>query len=489
MHQDDTIVGGLEIRAWIRPCREENLSTEEPHMVPRLVSQVGRLLAGRAERDVKMRLFLYKDGIEIWELDAAGNEFTIPSARWEDAGAYSCQSHALWEPPNRSYVSDIVRIIVAETYYPKPSISLRPSGGVTLGGAVTIRCRGRRQNMRFLLYKDGNLTVLQDVEPAGDVTQFPIHDVSRRDAGSYSCYYRSKSDPPVWSYPSDPVELVVADLPAPGPSISVSPSGVITPGGAVTIRCQCWCKTRRLFLYKDGIEIRELDATGDGGEFTIPRARWEDAGFYSCRSRSRLEPPNWSDPSDFVRIVVSELRYPKPSISLRPSRGVALGGAVTVWCRGRHQNMRFLLYKFGNPNVLQDVELAGNVAEFPICNVSRRDAGSYRCCYCSKSDPPVWSEPSDPMELVIAEGTDPARPQEPHPPPTEPAGEAAPPRRLDFTHANIARLGLSAVILLILGLILAEAYYSRPRGHPRSLDLAVQRRESPQGTSRFPSGG
>uniref|UniRef100_A0A452J2C4 Ig-like domain-containing protein n=1 Tax=Gopherus agassizii TaxID=38772 RepID=A0A452J2C4_9SAUR len=332
--------------------------------------------------------------------------------------------------------------------------------GVALGGAVTIQCWSWYQNMRFLLYKDGNPNVLQDVEPAGDVTQFPIHNVSRRDAGTYSCYYRSKSDPLIWSYPSDPVELVVAELPAPGPSISVRPSGMIALGGAVTIRCQCQCEARRLFLYKDGIEIRELNDDGDRGEFTIPIARREDSGVYSCRSRSRSEPPNWSDPSDYMQIVVAELRYPKPSISLRLSAGVTLGGAVTILCRGRHQNMRFLLHKFGNPNVLQDVVLAGNVAEFPIRNVSRRDAGSYRCYYRSKSDPPVWSEPSDPMELMIAEGTNPDGPQEPHPPPTEPAGEAAPPRHLDVTHANIARLVLSAMVLLVLGLILAEAYYS-----------------------------
>uniref|UniRef100_A0A674JKL6 Ig-like domain-containing protein n=1 Tax=Terrapene triunguis TaxID=2587831 RepID=A0A674JKL6_9SAUR len=426
------------------------------------------------------RLFLYKDGIEIWERDGDGDEFPIRSAGWEDAGAYSCRSHALWEPLHSSYASDVVQIIVAgegpgsvsplpapyparplvsvrpdgtfragwahggsqeslgsqrgssgwvfsqgphlwdravrtghsdcagicltacllltaETYYPKPSISLRPSGGVALGGAVTLQCRGLHQNMRFLLYKDGNPNALQDAEPAGDVTWFPIRNVSRRDAGSYSCRYSTKSDPPVWSEPSDPVELVVAGE---GPGSASPLPGVIALGGAVTIRCQCQCEARRLFLYKDGIEIRELDTAGDRGEFTIPSARQEDSGVYSCRSRSRSEPPNWSDPSDYMRIVV--LRYPKPSISLRPSSGVALGGAVTIRCRGSHQNMRFLLHKFGNPNVLQDVVLAGNVAEFPICNISRKDAGRYRCYYCSKSDPPIWSEPSDHVKLVIA---------------------------------------------------------------------------------------
>ncbi|XP_065276951.1 leukocyte immunoglobulin-like receptor subfamily A member 6 [Emys orbicularis] len=273
--------------------------------------------------------------------------------------------------------------------------------------------------MRFLLYYVGNTNVWQDMEPAGDVSEFPICNVSWRDAGSYHCRYSTKSDPPMWSEPSDPMEPPSYPKPnislrpsarvAPGgdvtirPSISVSPSGVIAPGRAVTIRCQCRCEARRLFLYKDGIKIRELNAAGDGGEFTILSARWEDSGSFSCRSRSRLEPPNWSDLSDYVRIVVAETYYPKPSISLRPSRGLGLRGAVTVRCRGWHQNVRFLLYKDGNQNALQDVEPDGDVAEFPIRNMSWRIAGNYSCRYSTKSDRPICSEPSDPVELVVAE--------------------------------------------------------------------------------------
>uniref|UniRef100_A0A452J298 Ig-like domain-containing protein n=1 Tax=Gopherus agassizii TaxID=38772 RepID=A0A452J298_9SAUR len=171
------------------------------------------------------------------------------------------------------------------------------------------------------------------------------------------------------------------------------PSRVIAPGGAVTIRCPC--EARRLFLYKDGIEIQELDAAGGGGQFTIPSARREDGGAYTCRSRSTSEPPNWSDPSDI-------LIYPKPSISLRPSGRVTLGRAVTIQCRDRHQNAMFLLYKDGNLNALQDVEPAGNLAEFSIRNVSRRDAGSYSCYYHDKRYQFTWSYPSDPVELVVA---------------------------------------------------------------------------------------
>ncbi|CAM5173405.1 unnamed protein product, partial [Eretmochelys imbricata] len=97
---------------------------------------------------------------------------------------------------------------------------------------------------------------------------------------------------------------VSGQLFAPGPSISASPSEVIVLGGAVTIHCQCRCEARRLFLYKGGIEIWKLDTAGAGVEFTIRSPRREDGGAYSCRPCSGSEPPNWSDPSDIVRIVV-----------------------------------------------------------------------------------------------------------------------------------------------------------------------------------------
>ncbi|XP_029770331.1 leukocyte immunoglobulin-like receptor subfamily A member 6, partial [Terrapene carolina triunguis] len=376
--------------------------------------------------------------------------------------------------------------------YPKPSSSVSPGGVIPTGGNVTIRCWHQLLDMRSLLYKAGDGNYLTYTDPAGSEAEFPITSARREHGGSYTCRYSNRTGEVAYAEPSDPVQIIVAELPVPGPSISVSPSRVIAPGGAVTIRCQCRCEARRLLLYKGGIRIRELDAAGDGGEFTIPSARREDSVSYSCQSHSGSDPPNWSDPSDYVRIVVAELSYPKPSISLRPSEGVTLGGAVTIRCRGRHQNVRFLLYKDGNPNLLQDVEPAGDMAEFPIRNVSRRRGGNYRCSYRSKSDRPVQSEPSDPVELVVAgeepgsasplpaphpgslsdarfnptAGTDPAGSPQLYQPPTELGGEAAPSGHLDFTHANITHLAVGAVVLLILGLILAEAYYSRPREVP-----------------------
>uniref|UniRef100_A0A8C3HS55 Ig-like domain-containing protein n=1 Tax=Chrysemys picta bellii TaxID=8478 RepID=A0A8C3HS55_CHRPI len=91
--------------------------------------------------------------------------------------------------------------------------------------------------------------------------------------------------------------------------------------------------------------------------------------------------------------------YPKPSIALSPSRGVSLGGAVSVWCRGQHWGMRFVLNKDGRH--FQTVDSDRFEAVFPISTVRREDGGNYSCSYHSRSEPFTMSYPSDPVELVV----------------------------------------------------------------------------------------
>ncbi|XP_043390392.1 leukocyte immunoglobulin-like receptor subfamily B member 2 [Chelonia mydas] len=92
------------------------------------------------------------------------------------------------------------------------------------------------------------------------------------------------------------------------------------------------------------------------------------------------------------------------------------------------------MYKLGNPDVRRWAETVGDVAEFTIHNVSQRHTGSYSCQYSPKSDPSVWSHPSDPVELMVAGGTDPTQlvtaPAPTHPgsvwPGTEAGGRKSP---------------------------------------------------------------
>ncbi|XP_065427026.1 T-cell-interacting, activating receptor on myeloid cells protein 1-like [Chrysemys picta bellii] len=231
----------------------------------------------------------------------------------------------------------------------------------------------------------------------------------------------------------------------PKPSISVSPGGVIPMGGNVTIRCRHQRLGMRFLLYKagDGNYLTYTDPAGSEAEFPITSARREHGGSYTCRYSNRTVRVAYSEPSDPVQIIVAEPSYPKPNISLHPSERVALGGAVTVRCECRCAGARVLLSKAGDPDARRSMDPAGNVAEFPIRNVNRGDAGNYSCQYSTKSDLSVWSEPSDPVELVVTGGSEPLSP-------------------LDLTHTIITGMSVAAAGLLLL--LVAFVCYRRTRG-------------------------
>ncbi|XP_044845135.1 leukocyte immunoglobulin-like receptor subfamily B member 3 [Mauremys mutica] len=209
------------------------------------------------------------------------------------------------------------------------------------------------------------------------------------------------------------------------PTIRVSPSRVVALGGSVTIRCEGRYPGMEFILHKAGHPNLEVQLVPDGtvAEFPIPSVSREDGGSYTCDYRSITEPHRWSYPSDPVEIIVA--------------------GAVAVRCRGQRRGVRFVLNK--EQRHFPPVDSDGLGVEFPISNVNREDGGSYSCSYHSRLEPFAVSYPSDHVELVV---------------------RAAPLGRPDFTNTNIARLALGAAVLLVLGLILAEACYSRPRGAP-----------------------
>ncbi|XP_073178172.1 uncharacterized protein [Lepidochelys kempii] len=146
----------------------------------------------------------------------------------------------------------------------------------------------------------------------------------------------------------------------------------------------------------------------------------------------------WGEPS-----------YPKPSISLSPSEGVSLGGAVSVWCWGQHQGVRFVLNKEGRH--FPAVDSSGSGAVFFISNVSREHGGRYSCSYHSRSGSAAASSPSDPVELAVRGGINLTLPGA-APAPTQPGsvGPAAPGlTTLIIAGASAAAAGLLLLLLLV----------------------------------------
>uniref|UniRef100_A0A674K2I9 Immunoglobulin domain-containing protein n=1 Tax=Terrapene triunguis TaxID=2587831 RepID=A0A674K2I9_9SAUR len=355
-------------------------------------------------RDV--RFFLHKAGDlnPQRNMDPAGDgaEFRIPTVGRQHGGSYSCSYRPQSEPFVSSQPSDPVELVVAEPTLPKPSVSIRPSQGVALGGAATIRCQAQLQNATFLLYKDGGYW--GQAAPVEDVAEFPVTGAGWRDPGSYRCSYHTTREPVAMSHPSDPAQLVVRGE---GPR-SVSPShsapGPRQQGGRGEDPLGQLNGLRlglRFHLYKagDGNYLTYTDPAGSEAEFPLTSVRWEHGGSYTCRYTYRAGGVAYSEPSDPVQIIVAG-EGPIPASRLQAPHPA--GADVTIRCQGQRRDVRFFLHKAGDLNLQRHMDPAGDGAEFRIPTVDRQHGGSYSCSYRLQSEPFISSQPSDPMQLVVA---------------------------------------------------------------------------------------
>ncbi|XP_065427237.1 immunoglobulin superfamily member 1-like [Chrysemys picta bellii] len=284
----------------------------------------------------------------------------------------------------------------------KPTIWVSPSSVVALGGSVTIRCEGLYPGMEFFLHKAGQPNPQRQTVPDGTVAEFPIANVSREDGGSYACDYRSIADQSRSSHPSDPVEIIVGEPSYPKPSISLSPSRGVSLGGAMTVWCRGQHRGVRFVLNKEGRHFPPVVSDDIEVVFPISNVSREDGGSYSCSYHSRSEPFNVSYPSDPVELVVRDPSLPRPSISLSPTGVTVPGANVTIQCQGQRRDVTFFLHKAGDRNPQRHMDPAGDGVEFLITTMGWQQGGNYSCSYRLQSEPFISSEPSDPVQLVVA---------------------------------------------------------------------------------------
>ncbi|KYO33059.1 leukocyte immunoglobulin-like receptor subfamily A member 3 [Alligator mississippiensis] len=201
----------------------------------------------------------------------------------------------------------------------------------------------------------------------------------------------------------------------PKPPISVIPSWVVALGWNITIRCEGLYPGMKFYLYKTGHtdQLQQEVPGGNVSEFPITKVSWEDGGSYTCNYHPIVDRNSWSylsDPvelvsSDPVELVVRDLSYPRPKISLSNSEPIAPGQNVTIRCvcRCQHQDLKFFLHKAGAQQMLQPMKTMGKVAEFFIPSVTREHRGSYSCSYRPQGELYVLSYPSNPVEIVVTE--------------------------------------------------------------------------------------
>ncbi|XP_020827536.1 alpha-1B-glycoprotein-like isoform X3 [Phascolarctos cinereus] len=391
---------GMEAEAGLEPLPAPSLQAEPgPWILHGLQTELhcqGRLLG--------MTFDLYQEG-EQGPVDSSHTPKPETTFIIKSPGNYTCQ----YRPPTtasrvRSAPSETVHVVIPDSL-PKPSLESWVNLVIRPGGSVTFRCRTRFSGLEFKLLKDGEevfVPMMSSTDP--QLIDFHLKDLEPGAGGRYSCRYRFREGPLIWSEDSESLELVLTTGTLDKPSLSVQPQdAVISRGTNVTLQCLGARPNVRFALLKKGSRqpVQVLSPAGSRADFVLSDAMAYDSGNYSCIYFETVAPFAGSPASEDVEVQVDGL-FPKPT--LHPlSPVVTPGKDAALRCSGRVPNSNFQLFRDGESTELEVTHqrVSEYTVDFLLRNAKPQDGGRYRCRYLTWTKPILTSEISDPAEISV----------------------------------------------------------------------------------------
>nr|KAF6313879.1 immunoglobulin superfamily member 1 [Pipistrellus kuhlii] len=188
-------------------------------------------------------------------------------------------------------------------------------------------------------------------------------------------------------------------MPTPKPELWAETNFPLAPWKNLTL----WCRspsgsTKEFVLLKDGtgwIATRPASKQVRAA-FPLGALTQSHTGSYHCHSWEEMAV---SEPSEALELVGTDM-LPKPVISAPPP---IRGQELQIRCKGWLAGMGFALYKEGLQEPVQQLGAVGREAFFTIPRMENKDEGNYSCSTHTEMHPFKWSEPSEPLELIIKE--------------------------------------------------------------------------------------
>ncbi|XP_076783889.1 leukocyte immunoglobulin-like receptor subfamily B member 3A isoform X2 [Arvicanthis niloticus] len=365
--------------------------------------------------------------------------------RW----TFRCYSYYENRPQVWSDASDSLELLLSGKLH-KPNIKAEPSSVIASTSSMTICCHGTPGAKMYFLYQEGSKKPqgTQTPEKPGNKAKFSIPYVTQQHAGKYRCYSYTSAG---WSEHSDILELVVTGIYYNKPILSFLASPVVTSGANTTMKCVSWNMNwyNKFILTKEdqklptSLDVQYIHSSRQYGALFIMGPMTSNyTGTFRCYGYNTDSPQLWSVPSEPLEVLVSGQLHITPSLSVKPNSTVHLGESVTLLCWSGKPVDNFILSKEGSTH--QPLQLKSKFnngqfqAEFSMTAVTYNLSGTYRCYGSQDSSLYLLSYASAPVELIVSA-----------------------PGNKDHTMENLIRMGIAVMVLMVLGILIFEAWGSQ----------------------------
>ncbi|XP_076783519.1 leukocyte immunoglobulin-like receptor subfamily A member 6 [Arvicanthis niloticus] len=241
----------------------------------------------------------------------------------------------------------------------------------------------------------------------------------------------------------------------PKPIIWADPGSMIALYKPVIIWCQGSSEAQEYLLHKERSnnpwdKVLPLE-TRNKAKFYIDLMTASYAGIYKCYYKSAA---GFSEHSDDMELVMTGA-YENPSLSVWPSPDVTSRVPIAFNCSSSIGFSRFILIQEEKYNLswILDSQHQANqpfYATFVLDAVTPKHSGTFRCYGSFRNEPQVWSQSSNPLDLMVSDSVDQS--------PTHIEDEAPASHHQDHTVENLIRMVLAALVLMTLVILLLEAW-------------------------------
>uniref|UniRef100_A0A3P9CCV2 Ig-like domain-containing protein n=1 Tax=Maylandia zebra TaxID=106582 RepID=A0A3P9CCV2_9CICH len=266
-----------------------------------------------------------------------------------DSGQYYCIAANTVGSRTSEYVSINVK------YAPKfVSVMVSPSNEFREGGSLTLTCSSdANPAAQYSWYKKNGQ------KPLSNEQQLSFSSIQPSDSGEYYCTAQNK----VGRKKSEYTSIDVKYAPKP-PSVSVSPSGEITEGTAVTLTCSSDANPAATYVWYK----KNSQPLSKNPQLIFSSIQSSDSGQYYCRAVNKLGSNTQLQmffPPDAPKL---------PSVSVSPSADIVEGSSVTLTCSSdANPAANYTWYKED-----EDSPKASG-QNFTITDITPEHSGSYSC--------------------------------------------------------------------------------------------------------------